>query len=272
MEMSVRTVAEGYLLLSLIWYDRWVLNYKKLPYRTVWVEYPDIKPLSLEIGASPTSYDPDGTPFYTLPAIHDPNTGKSISDSFDIAQYLDATYPERPVLPSGTEGLQNAFVYAIEPVYKVCWHDRCRNHHLTLEQTIFALAAPAIAKSLNQASQEYWRRTREARVGRSLEDFCPVGVEREKAFKGLQRDLSRITGNTQKNRNGGLFIMGNQISFGDFVIASVLMWAKIMLSTEEYNKIMSFNDGRWKMFMQSLEEYAAVDGGEVYSPRGQAKI
>jgi hypothetical protein len=101
-------------------YHRWVLNYKRLLYRTVWVEYPDIKPLSLEIGAAPTSHNADGAAFYTLPAIHDPNTGKTISDSFDIAQYLDVTYPERPVLPLGTEGLQSAFIFAIEPIYKVC--------------------------------------------------------------------------------------------------------------------------------------------------------
>jgi hypothetical protein len=95
------------------------LNYKKLPYNTVWVEYPDIKPLSLEIGASPTSHTADGTPFYTLPAIYDPNTDKVVSESFEIAQYLDATYTERPVLPRGSEGLQHMFVYAIDPIYKV---------------------------------------------------------------------------------------------------------------------------------------------------------
>jgi glutathione S-transferase len=52
----------------------------------------------------------NGTPYYSLPVIQDPKTGKVISDSARIADYLDSTYPDTPkVIPAGTHALQKAF-------------------------------------------------------------------------------------------------------------------------------------------------------------------
>ncbi|MBH0005029.1 Hsp70 family protein [Pseudoalteromonas sp. SWYJZ12] len=51
------------------------LNYKRLPYQTQWVEYPDIGKVGQEIGAKPTTPNPDGsgTLLWTCPMIIDPN-------------------------------------------------------------------------------------------------------------------------------------------------------------------------------------------------------
>jgi glutathione S-transferase len=102
------------------------LNYKRIPYKTVWVEYPYIKPLYLELKQEPTTIA-NGKPEYTLPAIHDPNTGTFVSDSFRIAQYLDKTYPDRPLIPEGTAGLQSAFdAYMWSIIRQVCGHASTR--------------------------------------------------------------------------------------------------------------------------------------------------
>jgi hypothetical protein len=55
---------------------RYSLNYKGIPYKTVWLEYEEIEPFSKRLGALPTSNKPDGRPHYTLPMIHDPATGR----------------------------------------------------------------------------------------------------------------------------------------------------------------------------------------------------
>ena len=89
---------------------RAVFNYKGIPYRTEWVEVPDIEPLSKKLGINPTGQKKDGSPFYTLPAIYDPATGTAIADSFAIAEYLENTYPETPsVFPKESAALQKAF-------------------------------------------------------------------------------------------------------------------------------------------------------------------
>ncbi|PSR72266.1 hypothetical protein PHLCEN_2v11858 [Hermanssonia centrifuga] len=96
-------------------YGRYSLNYKGLPYRTEWVEYPDIEVLCIRIGAPPTSTK-HGRPRYTLPVIYDPSTNSVISDSVDIAKYLDETYPDTPkLLPAGTEAFQAMFLDSVWP-------------------------------------------------------------------------------------------------------------------------------------------------------------
>lgn len=66
--------------------------YKGIPYKTEWLEYPDIEGKLKELGISLTSIKQDGQPFYPLPAIFDPNTSTGIADSYSIARYLDKTY------------------------------------------------------------------------------------------------------------------------------------------------------------------------------------
>ena len=80
------------------------LNIKGLPYRTEWVEYPDIAPLIKSFGLPPNPNAP--TP-YTLPTIYDPRTKRAIMDSMEIAKYLDDEYPETPaVLPKEVRAYQ----------------------------------------------------------------------------------------------------------------------------------------------------------------------
>lgn len=47
------------------------LNYKKLPYKTEWVEYPDIKPTFEALGIAPNTRDPKYQ--YFCPAARLPN-------------------------------------------------------------------------------------------------------------------------------------------------------------------------------------------------------
>ncbi|TBU52346.1 hypothetical protein BD310DRAFT_998700 [Dichomitus squalens] len=61
------------------WKNRFSLDIKGIPYKTVWVESPDIEPLCKKIGATAAEERRDGTPLYTLPFIHDPNTGAIVS-------------------------------------------------------------------------------------------------------------------------------------------------------------------------------------------------
>jgi glutathione S-transferase len=62
--------------------------------------------LCKKIGAEHTSLKGD-QPHYTLPVIYDPNTNTAVSDSYNIAKYLDEHYPDTPTaIPRGTEVFQ----------------------------------------------------------------------------------------------------------------------------------------------------------------------
>ena len=74
------------------------LIHKGLPFKTEWIEYPDICPRMREMGAEPTGKWESGAPLYTLPVIKDDATGKVVSDSWKIALYIEDTYADKPTL------------------------------------------------------------------------------------------------------------------------------------------------------------------------------
>ena len=75
-----------------------MLNIKGLPYETHWLLHPEIEPKLRRIGASPTVHWILKTETYTLPVIFDPTKNAAISDSNEIASYLEEMYPEsRPL-------------------------------------------------------------------------------------------------------------------------------------------------------------------------------
>ncbi|THU86510.1 hypothetical protein K435DRAFT_868230 [Dendrothele bispora CBS 962.96] len=84
---------------------RYSLNFKGIPYKAVWVEYPDIENTLKDLGIAASATKSDGkTPHYTLPAIYDPATKTGLTESLAIAKYLDEKYPDKPILmPKGTE-------------------------------------------------------------------------------------------------------------------------------------------------------------------------
>lgn len=95
--------------------DRYSLNFKGIPYKTIWLEYPDIEPTMRSIGAAPTT-NAGGKTMYTLPVIVDPFRPTSsggpivVSDSWAIAEYLDNAYPgTQQLIPEGTNALQMHF-------------------------------------------------------------------------------------------------------------------------------------------------------------------
>lgn len=74
---------------------RLLLNFKNIPYRTHWLEYPDIASAfeSLNVKPNPSSAP---TP-YSIPAITLPDGKTHIMDSMNIAEHLDQTHPSPPI-------------------------------------------------------------------------------------------------------------------------------------------------------------------------------
>ncbi|KAK1215228.1 hypothetical protein PQX77_022179 [Marasmius sp. AFHP31] len=85
-----------------------VLRFKNLPYKTAYVDILNIGGCIQALGAPPSITHP--VPKFTIPVIHDTKTGEWISDSSEIAEYLDRTYPDTPrVVPDGSKILQRIF-------------------------------------------------------------------------------------------------------------------------------------------------------------------
>ncbi|PPR00407.1 hypothetical protein CVT26_009692 [Gymnopilus dilepis] len=236
------------------WKTRFALNYKGIPYKTEWVEYPDIEAHCIKLGIDATQKKADGKPLYTLPAIHDTSTGAYIADSLKIAEYLDKTYPDTPRLfPNNTVGLQVAFVEAFVSNLSALWQ--------------FAL--PAVNKILNPSSEAYFRRTREAMFGKTMEDLTPTGEAGAAEWAKFEKGLGNVNEWYNKNGGKGPFLLGETPSWGDLVVASYLIWLRIIFGAEsrQWKDISSWHGGRWKTLLDSLKEYQSSWSGNLWRTR-----
>ncbi|KIM81117.1 hypothetical protein PILCRDRAFT_97761 [Piloderma croceum F 1598] len=218
-----------------VWKARFSLNLKGLKYKTVWVEFPDIEALYKQLSLEPTE---PRVPKYTLPVIHDPSTNRAISNSVEIARYLDATYPATTLLfPPGSEALQG-----IED----------RNAFESLQYIML----PITCVNLNPVSETYYRRTRETRYGKRLEELSPIGLQREEHWKRVQEAFGVVASLLE----GKKFVLGDTISFADVTIASWVLWIKrsIGAQSQEWKDIEEWNGGRWSTYIAQFKEYEKV--------------
>ena len=151
---------------------------------------------------------------YTLPAITDPNTQQTTTDSFAITQYLDKTYTDTPTLiPSGTAGLQRAFIDKV------------------LSPLIFAAFSGLIYPvyemgCFDEADRVHYRRTREAWFGgKSLEEIAKMGEEvTEEACKTFREGLTEIEKYAKAAGGSGVFIGGERPCFADTAVAGAFIF------------------------------------------------
>jgi len=236
------------------WKIRFLLNFKKIPYKTSWVEYPDIKPSFQKIGIEHTRVLRRG-PYYSVPAITDPtdSTGAPgdkppvhIADSMKIAKYLEEKYPERPLFPKGMDGLQRLFV-----------DDTLENFTVPMDMLIILGAY----HQLNPASQPYFKETRETAFNTKIEDWCPEAARPEalEKTKILFNKLSNHFEATKGQEKDCIFVMEGQTVYADLALGAFLMWIKVCCPETAWPQVATWNEGRWdKLLTALLERYGEV--------------
>tara|TARA_B100000700_G_scaffold329879_1_gene453431 strand:+ start:18261 stop:19010 length:750 start_codon:yes stop_codon:yes gene_type:complete len=129
-------------------------------------------------------------------------------DSWDIAVYLDARYPDTPSLLGGPIG---------EGVTRMInsWCDRVVNLALG------PLIARDVLDAAHMEDRDYFRESMEKIYKRSLEE---VQEGREGRVINLYRTLDPIRTSLRK---GQLFICGDQPAYADYVVFSQFQWARV---------------------------------------------
>ncbi|WP_316177583.1 glutathione S-transferase family protein [Bradyrhizobium sp. SZCCHNRI1009] len=133
---------------------------------------------------------------------------RAVVDSWVIANYLEDTYPDRPSLFGGAGGRAMArFMNA--------WGD------IAIVGGIFPLIIADIPNNLAAADADYFRKSREARFGKSLEE---VMAARDQAVIGFRRSLEplRQTLKTQA------FIGGDAPDYADYIVFGGFQWARVV--------------------------------------------
>ena len=223
------------------------MAYKGLPFKSEWVDWPDIENVCKSIGAEPTTTKASGGPLYTVPFIRDPSTGAVVSDSLKIILYLEKAYPDTPTLfPYHSHSLQIAFGQAA---------------YTALVHSLFHTVALATADSFSPASSEFWKSTRPAHFGEDFRISDHLSVdETEELWKALEKGFDTVSSWLDAGTSNGLFVMGDSITYGDAVIAGLLMWPKVVFGagSEGWRRIESWNGGRWIRLLKAFEKYEVL--------------
>lgn len=133
---------------------------------------------------------------------------QSIVDSFAIALHLDATYPERPTLFAGDGGQATArFVEAFSQT--------------VLHPSIVRIILVDIYDRLGAEDRDYFRQSREAAFGKTLEEVVAAAPAERAAFADKLLPLRYMLKKQP-------FIGGETPLFADYIIFGALQWARIM--------------------------------------------
>lgn len=172
------------------WRIRMALAHKGLPYETIPWRYSEKAKLA-------------ATGQGAVPVIVD--GGKMIHDSWVIANYLEETYPQRPLFG-------NAAARGAALVIKF-WTER------TLHPLLLRILIMDIYRAVHENDRAYFRESREKRFGLTLEQ---LDADSEKHHAPLRAALEplRLTFNEQE------FIGGSTPTFADYIVFGALQWAR----------------------------------------------
>lgn len=176
-----------------VWKTKLSLAHKGLEFDVQPVGFTDIP--TLEEGAT-----------RLVPLLRD--GGKLVSDSFGIALYLEEAYPERPTLFGGEGG--KAMARLVEG-----WSQ------MTLHPMIGRITIMDIHDRLDPGDQAYFRKSREERFGKPLEEVAEVGRADLETFSAKLEPLRHML-------KFQPFLGGDGPLFSDYIVFGALQWARIV--------------------------------------------
>jgi len=173
------------------WRSKMALHHKGLDFESRSVKFSDRGPIE-QSGQE------------RMPVLLDGDTW--VPDSWAIAEYLDATWPDRaPLFDNDAARAHARFINS--------WAD------IVLNAGVFGLIVHDILDHVDPDDVDFFRTTREARIGKPLTDTLVGREERVEKFRTSLQPL-RLTLKAQK------YLGGATVSYADYIIFGSLQWAR----------------------------------------------
>lgn len=241
------------------WKTRYALNFKGVPYSTQWVQMPDITKVRRSLGIPACRKFADGTDFYTLPIVTDSKTAAVVGDSFDIANYLQNTYPDAgagDLFPSQ----QLDYVCPGDSLVPLSeQNDSVHADYARFNTNVdmaFSVHAQLMGTGMrwdpafeDEIKAEFLRRT----GMKSWDDMAIDGEARDK-LKGSLRDALRDLAAMLQRDATGPFMLGGTPSYADIIIGA---WLRMMSKTVpegEWEEVQTWHDGVFGKLHAALQQ------------------
>lgn len=183
-----------------------ILNYKSIPYKTEWVEYPDLAPKFKSLGIPPNPEDAPGYfTDYSSPAIQYED-GTYQMDSWPIAHSLEKQYPNPPL-------------HLDEPVV-VKIRDLIKELIMPLIPLVLTQVPDVL---LNEPSAKYFLETR-AKIFKKPLPQMREEADVEKCWAEAAV-LAKEVGDLLREKEGPFFL-GETVSYADFIFVTLLQMFK----------------------------------------------
>ncbi|KAH7245637.1 hypothetical protein BKA59DRAFT_544848 [Fusarium tricinctum] len=246
------------------WKTRLALNFKGVPYSTSWVALPDIAKVRESLKVPACRKFADGKDFYTLPIIEDPATGSLVGDSFDIALYLQKTYPNSGggnLFPPQTLDFDFKHPYILVPL------SECRNSefpeyakfNMNIDAAFTAHTQLAVqGMPFDPATEELSKAEFVRRAGvKQWDDFALDSEAREKLMESFRETLGGLAKLFSRDASGP-FLLGTTVSYADMMVGA---WLRMMYATmpeDEWKQVTTWHDGIFGQLHDALNAYADV--------------
>lgn len=233
------------------WKTRYALNLKKLPYNTQWVQLPDIPAVRRDLGVPANRTLPNGEPYPTLPMIHDTSTGAKVGDTFEIALYLDKTYPDTPrLIHPGTTGLTAAFNAQVDGLFTrhvlladTMPFDPAKAHEI---EQIFArrMGVTTLPKStMSPADREKLLVSFENALGEFVKAYYHTGGTTDYFWSptGTAREQAQLGGREE----AGPWLDGEEPTYADLIVGGWLAMMERSMKPDEWDRLRGWQGGFW---------------------------
>lgn len=129
-----------------------------------------------------------------------------VTDSFEIMRYLDQAYPDAPLLGEGVSYQRVLlFKYFVER---------------SVTPALFRIVGMDLLAAVHPDDRAYFRETREARFGCTLEEFC-------QPEQGKQQ-LAQVLVPVRELLRESAFLDGDAPSGSDYLLFGSMMWAHVV--------------------------------------------
>ena len=218
------------------------MNYKKVPYQSVWITFPEVEPTCKSVGAAPTGKKKNGEPLYTVPFIvvtPAAGAGKpyAISDSINIAEFIEKTFPnpDEPYFLTGTRVYREAF------------------DQLVTEKILSNMFPLVIQDFINiLTTPEWYEKTREQLLGFPVQNIYPKDEAAVRAYQEKLWEGFDVIAKVLDAGGAGNFRLANgKIIYAEMELASILFFMSNVSPVKIWAPLKDRNEGRWAKLVET---------------------